>query len=586
MSKQKLIAATSEEFVKGVWSANTDLVIPLTLQDLSIGAVLPAVLFTLRRGRRRGKGWFGQEYASIRGRRQRATVRDVADKLASCPFTDGFEDALRREVLEDLLMEHVLETKNRSTARDSEVRRVYPTHFFSSWVDLPDDVSNLRFVPELIVVLLAGQVEGDCVQEVEDGHFPIGCNPEQNLLLRPFSKGVRFGANPAQLDGDGFDQSVELALDELLSVRVGRGCKSAPVTLASATDGRVSNRWPLSRRSAGIFRKDLAGFVEAFGSQIPRRALTPMLETLIGLGLWHTFLASLQCAVAWEKTGKVPEEDDQKPFPVFVDASGGTVAELRRESERSVEAVLALLDEANVAMACIRVIGTQARFSRSLQSLKAEGSGTAQWLDLLGTVRRGEVPEASAPLAVLADRAETLRQSLVAEDICPPAQAALENHAVRDPVRALGEALVELMGEKLLRSSYLDFLDSIGMTLDSHGLLRSRKASRTMPDGRRRRMEARSVVLSNELLEALVHTHLVGKSFPLSFAEFLALLRDRYGLCVDEAPPGQEIPQELLFRNRDVLERRLRDLGLLRGVNDAESMKLLRPRYRAQRATA
>jgi hypothetical protein len=41
-----------------------------------------------------------------------------------------------------------------------------------------------------------------------------------------------------------------------------------------------------------------------------------------------------------------------------------------------------------------------------------------------------------------------------------------------------------------------------------------------------------------------------------------------------------EVPNELLQRNRRVLERRLRDLGLLVGVNDAERMKKLKARYR------
>ena len=40
-----------------------------------------------------------------------------------------------------------------------------------------------------------------------------------------------------------------------------------------------------------------------------------------------------------------------------------------------------------------------------------------------------------------------------------------------------------------------------------------------------------------------------------------------------------EVPSELLQRNRSVLERRLRDLGLLTGVNDAERMKKLKARY-------
>ena len=39
------------------------------------------------------------------------------------------------------------------------------------------------------------------------------------------------------------------------------------------------------------------------------------------------------------------------------------------------------------------------------------------------------------------------------------------------------------------------------------------------------------------------------------------------------------ISNDLLHANRAVLERRLRDLGLLVGVNDAEAMKHLRPRF-------
>jgi hypothetical protein len=39
------------------------------------------------------------------------------------------------------------------------------------------------------------------------------------------------------------------------------------------------------------------------------------------------------------------------------------------------------------------------------------------------------------------------------------------------------------------------------------------------------------------------------------------------------------ISNELLRLNRIVLERRLRDLGLLVGVNDAEAMKRLRARF-------
>ena len=89
----------------------------------------------------------------------------------------------------------------------------------------------------------------------------------------------------------------------------------------------------------------------------------------------------------------------------------------------------------------------------------------------------------------------------------------------------------------------------------------------------------RSAILSNTVLETLVHLHLIAPQGVLSFAEFLRILRERYGIWVDECPPGGSASREDLLNNRAMLERRLRDLGLLVGVNDAEFMKQLRPRF-------
>ena len=64
--------------------------------------------------------------------------------------------------------------------------------------------------------------------------------------------------------------------------------------------------------------------------------------------------------------------------------------------------------------------------------------------------------------------------------------------------------------------------------------------------------------------------------------DFVQELQKRYGFCIDQAPSGMAISNELLQLNRNVLERRLRDLGLLTGVNDAETMKQLKPRFTRQ----
>ena len=65
----------------------------------------------------------------------------------------------------------------------------------------------------------------------------------------------------------------------------------------------------------------------------------------------------------------------------------------------------------------------------------------------------------------------------------------------------------------------------------------------------------------------------------MSLRTFLDTIRIRYGFHVETAPPGMTISNDLLRSNRMVLERRLRDLGLLVGVNDAEAMKRLRHRF-------
>ena len=100
-----------------------------------------------------------------------------------------------------------------------------------------------------------------------------------------------------------------------------------------------------------------------------------------------------------------------------------------------------------------------------------------------------------------------------------------------------------------------------------------------------KKSDLRSLVFTDSVLEYLVHLHLLpGGNKPghrlLSFNYFVAALSERYGFCVDVAPLGMTISNELLQANRARLERRLRDLGLLVGVNDAEAMKRLRPRFR------
>ena len=78
--------------------------------------------------------------------------------------------------------------------------------------------------------------------------------------------------------------------------------------------------------------------------------------------------------------------------------------------------------------------------------------------------------------------------------------------------------------------------------------------------------DVRSLVFTDAVLDHLVHLHVLrngnrGGCRPLAFTEFLRILRERYGFCVDVAPPGLNVSNDLLQENRAVLERRLRTAG-------------------------
>ena len=168
----------------------------------------------------------------------------------------------------------------------------------------------------------------------------------------------------------------------------------------------------------------------------------------------------------------------------------------------------------------------------------------------------------------------------------PEAAEALRNEPSEpNPIRRLAAALTPLLGTNARRNT-ISMVDSTLNVERPNGLARKRKTTSgpQVIGGRRRQREVRSLVLTDSVLDYLVHIHLLKSGNPsgvrpLSLKKFLDTIHDRYGFCVDTAPPGMAISNDLLRSNRMVLERRLRDLGLLVGVNDAETMKRLRPRF-------
>ena len=168
------------DMTREIWTGNYLKALPITVQDFDLSAVLPAAFYMFRFGHRRGKGkfleTFGVTSGSAKERKRSATIERVAGTLAANDNFRTFNDEAEQAILGDLLLCFCLENAKRALGRKEQVQRVAPAHYMASWVDLPEHVANLRYVPEMIVAMLANQ-KGENVQQNRDGDktwFAVG----------------------------------------------------------------------------------------------------------------------------------------------------------------------------------------------------------------------------------------------------------------------------------------------------------------------------------------------------------------------------------------------------------------------------
>lgn len=577
-----------------LWTANYYPAFPVTPQVYDIGALLPAMLYMARWGHRRGKGNFVANFGQVRdGKPQAPTIEDVtAGVLAradSC--MEGFDGQVGQAVLGDLLLAWCLENKRHAEGHKEQVQRIYPTHYLASWIDLPVSMSHLRGIPELLVSLLADQDNGEWLDVgPRKSSFPVGVTHEENDLLALFARAMAVrGPYASDLASDTFaeDAATDVGIDELLAVRLAKACGSAPLKAKGKNESeRIPNRHPIASQAAYALREDLAIFIEVFGDVIPRQSFLQLLEAGIGLGMTHLTLATLNNLMHWERVGQLPDAKTQTPWALFIDASHGQDKAIRELSESVMTESVRRYERFPVLMTLLRVLDDRVRNDRKLRDqLPPTHPDSTAFINLLGEVYLERHPRAESILDALDEDCQRLAEGLAQEGEAGELVEYLRN-GQGSPALRLAEALSDLMGDTNQRAQYVKALDSALMPDRPNGLAIKRRLRRSQ-SGTQRMQDLRAIVLTPSLLDFLVHRHLrkaaKGKpEQPLSFQRFLTILRERYGLYVDREPPGHPVPQELLLRNKNWLERRLRDLGLLIGVNDAESMKQLKPRYHGE----
>ena len=575
-----------------IWSARYDKVLPISINDFELSAVLPAVFYMFRFGQRRGRGGFLNTFApeggTIPERRRAATVERVAEKLATSSNFDGFDGGVQQAILGDLLLCYCLENSRHDLGRDKQIQRVAPAHYMASWIDLPVSVTHLRFVPEMIVAMLADQ-NGAYVEREDSGSrtwFAVGKGHEENLLLRAFSQGVERRGSVDHRTADRFNEEDQnIGFDQLLMVRLAQELGAAPDKLRGREGEKIPNQRPIAERASRLFSEDIQRFVRSYAGVVPRHAFVDLLESCVATGMTTILTSVVEILFEWAETGDVTERQHQWPSNIFVDCSNGVDRQLRALAERSLDDLMRRIERIPEALMMLRLLDYAARDNRKIkkQNIPTRPYATA-WLNLLGDVLHDRHDEAWFVHRQMDEYGEKLADAL--DEEYPETARILRNEGSQpNPIRRLAAALTPLLGTNA-RKNTISMVDSTLNILRPNGLAQKRKTThgvQTTGSGRRIR-EVRSVVFTDSVLDYLVHLHVLRKGNKpgirrLSLRDFLDEVRMRYGLHVDTAPPDMTVSNELLQSNRAVLERRLRDLGLLVGVNDAEAMKRLQPRF-------
>ncbi len=575
------------KMTREIWSGNYHKVLPISVLVFEMSAVLPAVFYMFRFGQRRGDGnflkTFGDKVGSPSQRRRSANIERVVETLSYAAGLDGFKGEPEKAILGDLLLCFCLENIRHTLGRDQQIQRVAPAHYMASWIDLPQKIVNLRFVPEMIVAMLADQ-KGETVEpsgEKKQTYFPVGKKYEENILLDAFSQGVvRRGEVISDLTSDRFNEADDsVGLDQLLMIRLAQQLEAAPDKMRGKEAGPISNQRPIAKRAAEDFSEDIRRFTRAYAAPVPRYALVDMMESCIAIGLTTILTSTIELLFQWSDTGVVPEPKEQEPAPLFVDCSNGVELSMRNVAEQSMDDAMRRMERFPVILMVLRLLDYHARDNREIkrQNIPTRPYATA-WLNLLGDLLHDRHEQAQRIRFGIEDHADKLAEELAGD--YPEAAEIFDNADNNHPVWRLAKGLMLLMGTNF-RNYLTGMIDSSLLTGRPNGLAAKRTTKRGL-GGRAR--PVRSLVFTDSVLDYLVHLHLLRPGNKqgvrlLSFKDFVDTLCDRYGFHVDTAPPGMTISNELLQKNRVILERRLRDLGLLVGVNDAEAMKRLQPRF-------
>ena len=209
----------------------------------------------------------------------------------------------------------------------------------ASWIDLPDSVAHLRYVPEMIVAMLADQKDNHIEQprKVHALGLRSAASSKTTCCSRHSTREWCTRGRSAVVRLIVSEKTRQVGLDQLLMIRLGQALKVAPDKLRGSQGERISNQRPIAERTAQHFSEDIRRFVRSYARVVPRHAFVALLESCITVGLTTIVTAVTELLFEWAETGEIRKKSEQKPTCLFVDCANGVDRRLRALAEQSMD---------------------------------------------------------------------------------------------------------------------------------------------------------------------------------------------------------------------------------------------------------
>jgi hypothetical protein len=561
----KLVIPGELRFLKGLRYANLSLI---DFNSFELEDVLPGLFYLIRYGRQRGRGAFSE-----------FTTGEMASRLASdTAHFDGLSSDDAKAVLEAWLKTSVLRMASRG--RNEKVLSVRPLHFLSYRSDLPTGWSNLRSVPEFIAGLLHREDNRS-----EDTFKPdrlFGLRNKANLFCRTF--GIGLGSEEAfalEAGQDHYTDSEPLDIESLLLVRLMEGV--SPPNPIAGKHGEIKPFQPLCLWEAKRFREDFSLLLRCYTpASVPPRVLGDYVLALLSLNLTIYFITHCLSANALYRNGSVePDKLDNgnrrwEPA-IFVDLTDGRNRKARELARLGYQRHVRIMMEQLRTMVGLRILERVLSNAKHLPEVRAVQSNESSTIDRLEMFAKARFSSDSQAYHTVQAFASAVINQL--EEFDPAnreffGSAALSLDSL-SPFDRLIEAIV--LSDSELSEHLLRFHTSVAR-LGHHTSILARPTARRLDS---------YYTLTSGMLEMLIHlVPLKGKrgvnKRTMDVYEFVNELRVRYGIWIDQPPPGLDDSIEAhqaAKANMDALKEKLRQLGALRAVTDARGMQWLIPRY-------